>query len=140
MTPRRIRLSRQKGHRLPADAINCTRRGKWGNPFKADGLTFLAVAMGFRGDLAGRTACAVELHRRWLGLEARDGPLDRSFLGALPENIHVMLHGDAIKCPPPLSHAEIRLALRGHDLACWCRLDAPHCHVDTLLEIANAPG
>ena len=27
--------------------------------------------------------------------------------------------------------------LRGCDLACWCRLDAD-CHVDTLLEIANA--
>lgn len=26
--------------------------------------------------------------------------------------------------------------LRGHDLACWCRLDEP-CHADTLLRIAN---
>ena len=28
--------------------------------------------------------------------------------------------------------------LRGHDLACWCRLDQP-CHADVLLELANAP-
>lgn len=28
--------------------------------------------------------------------------------------------------------------LRGRDLACWCRLDAP-CHADVLIEIANAP-
>lgn len=27
--------------------------------------------------------------------------------------------------------------LRGHNLACWCPLDAP-CHADVLLEIANA--
>lgn len=27
--------------------------------------------------------------------------------------------------------------LRGHDLACWCPLDAP-CHADVLLELANA--
>lgn len=27
--------------------------------------------------------------------------------------------------------------LRGHDLACWCALDAP-CHADVLLEIANS--
>jgi hypothetical protein len=27
--------------------------------------------------------------------------------------------------------------LRGHDLACWCRLDQP-CHADVLLELANA--
>lgn len=27
--------------------------------------------------------------------------------------------------------------LRGKNLACWCRLDAP-CHADVLLELANA--
>lgn len=27
-------------------------------------------------------------------------------------------------------------ALRGKDLACWCRVDQP-CHADVLLEIAN---
>lgn len=26
--------------------------------------------------------------------------------------------------------------LRGHDLACWCRLDQP-CHAEVLLELAN---
>ena len=29
-----------------------------------------------------------------------------------------------------------RRELRGHDLACFCRLDEP-CHADTLLRIAN---
>ena len=29
--------------------------------------------------------------------------------------------------------------LRGKNLACWCRLDAP-CHADVLLEMANAPA
>jgi hypothetical protein len=29
--------------------------------------------------------------------------------------------------------------LRGKNLACWCRLDAP-CHADVLLELANAPS
>ena len=29
-----------------------------------------------------------------------------------------------------------RRELRGHDLACWCRLDEA-CHGDTLLKIAN---
>lgn len=32
---------------------------------------------------------------------------------------------------------EIRGALRGKNLACWCPLDQP-CHADVLLEIANA--
>lgn len=37
--------------------------------------------------------------------------------------------------PPTID--EIRAALRGKDLACWCPLDKP-CHADVLLEIANA--
>jgi uncharacterized protein DUF4326 len=32
--------------------------------------------------------------------------------------------------------ANIRSALAGKDLACWCPLDQP-CHADVLLEIAN---
>ncbi|KKK64630.1 hypothetical protein LCGC14_2982240, partial [marine sediment metagenome] len=28
--------------------------------------------------------------------------------------------------------------LRGKDLVCWCALGAEFCHVDVLLEIANA--
>jgi hypothetical protein len=37
---------------------------------------------------------------------------------------------------------EIRRALRGRDLACWCPLvdkdgNPVHCHADVLLEIAN---
>jgi hypothetical protein len=31
----------------------------------------------------------------------------------------------------------IRADLGGHDLVCWCDLDVP-CHVDVLLELANA--
>ena len=40
---------------------------------------------------------------------------------------------------PPPTQEEIRAALQGADLACWCPLDAP-CHADTLLEIANRPS
>lgn len=29
-------------------------------------------------------------------------------------------------------------ALRGKNLACWCRLDGSPCHADVLLELANA--
>ncbi len=29
--------------------------------------------------------------------------------------------------------------LRGHNLACWCKVDARWCHADVLLELANAP-
>ena len=38
----------------------------------------------------------------------------------------------------PVSVEDVRLELRGKDLACWCPLDAP-CHADVLLDIANSP-
>jgi hypothetical protein len=36
----------------------------------------------------------------------------------------------------PPSIEEIRSALRGRHLACWCALDGP-CHADLMLQIAN---
>lgn len=36
----------------------------------------------------------------------------------------------------PPTTKEIRAALRGKDLACWCPVGKP-CHADTLLKIAN---
>jgi|GEM_PF-4307238 len=42
---------------------------------------------------------------------------------------------DTIGVPP--TTGEIRRALRGKNLACWCKLDTP-CHADVLLDIANA--
>ena len=37
----------------------------------------------------------------------------------------------------PPARSEIRQALGGHNLACWCALEGP-CHAELLLEIANA--
>ena len=36
----------------------------------------------------------------------------------------------------PPTTKEIRDALRGKNLSCWCPLDRP-CHADVLLELAN---
>jgi hypothetical protein len=38
---------------------------------------------------------------------------------------------------PPFNLAEIRIELRGKNLACWCKPGMP-CHADILLQIANA--
>lgn len=88
--PKRIRLSRRKGWRLPEGAVNVARPGKWGNPFVVgkDGtrlqcvLMFAILADGFV-DLGGRLSVEeqITLYRR----------LRRSL-------------GD----------------LKGRDLACWC--------------------
>jgi hypothetical protein len=61
---------------------------------------------------------AVRLHRRWI--------LER------PEE----LVREAGMEPPTVE--EIRQALRGMHLACWCRPGLV-CHADTLMEIANSP-
>lgn len=59
---------------------------------------------------------------------------------------HVGLQGDAAECvrayrswlrTMPGLVADIRLALAGKDLACWCPPGQP-CHADVLLEIANS--
>jgi len=38
--------------------------------------------------------------------------------------------------PRPPSYSEIKVALRGKNLACWCKPDQP-CHADVLLQFAN---
>ena len=47
-----------------------------------------------------------------------------------------LMHGDA---DSPFAPENLRAALRGKNLACWCPLDAP-CHADLLLQIANSAG
>jgi Domain of unknown function (DUF4326) len=42
-----------------------------------------------------------------------------------------LLNGDL-----PFTTDDVRRALRGRDLACWCRPELP-CHADVLLEVAN---
>jgi hypothetical protein len=46
------------------------------------------------------------------------------------------LDGGLTLASAPPSGAEIRAALRGHNLACWCKPGAP-CHAEILLLRAN---
>lgn len=114
MKPQRIVLSRRAGFDLQAisralnglPAQSVARPGRWGNPFTIDEV---AVELGV--DRYTAQAEAVARHGRWLRGEI-EGP----------------------RPAPPA--AEIRAALGGKNLACWCRSDSP-CHVDNLLPIAN---
>lgn len=97
--PRRIRLSRRKGWRLPADAVSVARPGRFGNPFPVDGQ---------------RTAGdAVQAFRDWLEAPARpSSPLaDRRqrLLAALPA-----LRGRDLACWCALDapcHADVLLEI-----------------------------
>jgi hypothetical protein len=114
MKPVRIVLSRKAGFDLQAvsRAINglpaqsVVRPGPWGNPF-----TIAAVMAETGVNKAAAQVEAVARHGRWM-------------------------RGEIEADRPRPSRDEIRKALAGKNLACWCREGTP-CHVDTLLALAN---
>ncbi len=109
-SPRRIRLSRAKGWRLPEGAVNCARPGPLGNPFIV-------------GHDGSRAEC-VRLYRLMA-----DGLICTTRTPTVAEQLAARAY--------LLAHRE---ELRGRELACWCALDGEPCHVDVVLEIVNRPG
>lgn len=62
-------------------------------------------------------------------------------VGELGRDEAVARHREWLLADPELL-AQVRAALAGRDLACWCSLtdaagDRVPCHADTLLELAN---
>jgi len=112
-TPIRVQLNRKKGWRMPANTVKVDRSTIWGNPFRVGIVTPV-------GDEPGCTsvAQAVRLFRKML--ETRQADIERH-------------HQFFV-----FTHLRIQTALRGKNLACWCKPGAP-CHADVLLEIANSP-
>lgn len=107
IVPRRIRLSRAKGWRLPENAVNVARPGPLGNPFVV-------------GKDGTREYC-VELYTMMLA-----GYFCLTCTPSIEEMRRVRQY--------VIDHLD---ALRGKDLACWCALDGKPCHADVLLELAN---
>jgi hypothetical protein len=105
--PERIRLSRARGWRLPDNAVNCARPGRWGNP----------LIVGRHGT---RREC-VALYRQLILFGVLAGDM-------VPAQIQKRTR-DWV-----WAHRE---DLRGKDLACWCPLDGMPCHADVLLGLAN---
>jgi hypothetical protein len=65
--PRRLRLSRQKGARLPKNAVVVARPTKWGNPYKLGPLTRAEIIAAYKRDLlAGKLRVTVADVRREL--------------------------------------------------------------------------
>jgi len=147
-TPKRIRRMRTRGWRMPTGAISVTRPGKFGNPFRVLGeneylfcdashrRTILCPWVIFNQDQdihddKATPQMAVDYFRRWLTGEFNAAGIVRPCL-ITPEQIE---------------------SLRGHDLACWCKLCEKHkdglplgvkckdcapCHADMLLTMANS--
>lgn len=69
--PRRLRLSRRKGARLPKGAVVVARPTKWGNPHRPGKMTRARAVANYRRDLlAGKLRVSVEQAR--LELAGRD--------------------------------------------------------------------
>ena len=108
----RVQRRRTRGWRMPENTTVVSRPSRWGNPY----------ALGDPG-IPDRAA-AVATFKRLLELRQRDPALPSAEL----------FPGQGI--PEYPSTDEIRLELRGRNLACWCPAGEP-CHVDVLLAIAN---
>lgn len=106
--PKRIRLSRAKGWRMPDNTVSVARPGPRGNPF----VITQKVKPGSR---TGGWYIAVPT--------AEDAVACFREMFEQPGET-----GDAMRALLP--------GLRGKNVACWCELDEP-CHGDVWLELAN---
>ena len=111
MKPRRVQLSRRKGWRMPENTVSVARPTKWGNPWSI----LAAREAGYTGSDRSLAEWCVELFSSWIRRAPSSATAYR--MGAIQD-------------PPDPTE------LRGKNLACWCKLDAP-CHADVLLELAN---
>lgn len=104
--PRRVQLSRAKGWRMPENTVKVDRTTRWGNPYR-EGITPGNYASWFRHD--------VQMEMASPAAPTEPGHPWSRHLWEIGRNVHL---------------------LRGRNLACGCKLDAP-CHADVLLELAN---
>lgn len=124
MNPERIQLRRTKGWRMPPDTVNVARPGLWGNPY-------LVGVFGLER--------ALKLYENTVQGYWAAGSL---FDDAEPDSLVHKAY---------TAHCEFRkrhgyacgvglFALRGQNLACWCKLPAPgqpdQCHAAVLLRLA----
>lgn len=124
MSPQRIQRQRVRDWQLPAGTVIVDRTTKWANPiYTADvagqypSLDQVQVARLVVRDFEVLATRGVLSFPNWQHSGGRRGPVSWTY--------------------PSLD--EIRSALAGKDLACWCPLDRP-CHADVLLELANPGG
>ena len=116
--PRRVRRECRRGWRLPEGATIVDRTSRWGNRFRPE----------LRGGVW------------WVVDETGDGEpvIGNSYALALAEAVDLFELDLITWKTAPYSIEQVRSALAGRDLACWCAPDAP-CHADILLYVANVP-
>lgn len=121
--PRRIQLSRAKGWRIPANTVKVDRSTRFGNQYDTRYWGVETALLLFGNTMRGYWDPSVLA--------------DRSDF-----DMRIALAGHDLilaRLRPHHPVEAIKSALRGKNLACWCRPDAK-CHADILLAIANDAG
>jgi len=122
MSPTRIQRRRTRGWKMPPGAVYVGRPTRFGNPFPA-------------GEPGPFTA--EEVVRMYRDLILTGEAWHITGVGTRYESRHrfTRWYGDH----PVPTVDQIRAALAGRDLACWCP-EAQPCHASVLLDLANPPG
>lgn len=113
----RVQLKRLRGWRMPPNTVKVCRPGPFGNPW-----TVREVMAQQDVSQAEAQRLVVAWFHEWITSPASDDVTHASGLGG-----HAAEHARIHSGLP---------ALRGKNLACWCRPGEP-CHADVLLELAN---
>lgn len=122
--PRRIQRKRTAGWKMPPNTVSVTRPGRWGNMFSVwrnDDHQWTVSQGGCHWKPEHNTKAAAEklAVEKYRAEVYPDGPQHyRGF-------------------NPPPTHADVIKGLRGKNVACFCKEDAPFCHGDVLLDLAN---
>lgn len=112
--PPRIQRRRTKGWRMPAGAVYVGRGTQWGNPLpgRVKHLTDQQIVSGYRDLVVLRKTTLIT-----------------------PDYI-ITIRAIDVTTPVPTID-EVRTALAGKNLVCWCHPDTV-CHADVLLALANS--
>lgn len=147
--PVRLQLSREKGFNLQAlsiatnglPAVKVDRSTRWGNPFdfRKSECCWAALSYGCRGDRLGRQEASVRAFRAWIDPGKGRRTVSMEEQTSMGDGNKTVPLGPRIIAGMAPGLDEVRTALRGKNLACWCKAGEP-CHAHVLLQLANDGG
>lgn len=123
--PIRIQLRRTKGWRMPENTVRCARPGKWGNKF--------AIGHHYKRGGGGIPRMGIQ----FVFTEAYEGYQDSTYTTIKTNAEAIEWYRWYLGTFSAEHLAGYLCDLRGKNLACWCK-PGDECHVDVLLELANA--
>ncbi len=126
ISPVRVQLSRKRGWKMPSNTVSVARPGRWGNPFRIGGWFMVGdpdpkARMRMSWCQAANAEIAARTPGKFTLIETQAQAVE--FFERLAATGYFRETALA--------------ALRGKNLACWCKLGTP-CHADILLKLANS--